>query len=175
MTTLSAASPAVYYLSYGVTENTSDHIRATFGNLHTDDHSHRRILDVDLRVGSHQLDNTHGIRGVAFEMGRGTRGVFLPVGNDVTALRQVIWRSTDQAYRSAAERYEKVTTNLKVKVKEEDSSADMSTEAALVYFEEQPHSPLMLQPGEKRSEKSPMCSENSLCYTKALPASGPSS
>lgn len=135
---LTTATPAMYYLSYGVTENTTVTIKASYGNLVVDNHDQRRILDVDLRVGSHQLDNTHSIRGVAFELGRGTRGVELPVGNNSTALQQVIWRATDQAYRSAAERYEKVVTNLKVKVKEEDTSADMTQEEAMQHLEEQP-------------------------------------
>lgn len=135
---LTSATPAMYYLSYGVTENTTVTIKASYGNLIVDNHDQRRVLDVDLRVGSHQLDNTHSIRGVAFELGRGARGVELPVGNNRIALQQVIWRATDQAYRSAAERYEKVVTNLKVKVKEEDTSADMSQEVALQHLEEQP-------------------------------------
>ncbi len=108
------------------------------GKLVSDVHDQRRVLDVDLRVGSHQLDNTHSIRGVAFELGRGTRGVELPIGNDELALRTVIWRATDKAYRSAAERYEKVVTNLQVKVKEEDTSADMSVEKALQYVQDTP-------------------------------------
>jgi predicted Zn-dependent protease len=54
------------------------------------------------------------------------------MGNDERALRSVIWSSTDKAYRSAAERYGKVLTNLQVKVREEDSSADLSREKAHV-------------------------------------------
>ncbi len=136
MSSLSAKTPAPYFLSYSVTEVSSTVIAATMGALDADATSMRRILDVDLRVGSYDLDNTRSIRGVAFEMGRGTRGVEMPLGNDERALRSVIWNATDKAYRSAAERYGKVLTNRQVKVREEDTSADLSRERAWVSISE---------------------------------------
>jgi predicted Zn-dependent protease len=138
MQTMGAATPPAYFVSYAVTENASTTLRASFGKLVREESDTRRMLDVDLRVGSHHLDNTHQIRGVAFEMGRGTRGVVLPVGNDAKVLQTMIWRATDKAYRSAAERYDKVVTNLQVKVKDEDTSDDMSHEQALQRLEDQP-------------------------------------
>lgn len=129
------ATPAPYFVSYSITEVSSTLISASMGALDADVTSTRRILDVDLRVGSHRLDNTRSIRGVAFEMGRGTRGVEMPLSDNETALRSVIWSATDKAYKSAAERYGKVVTNLQVKVKEEDSSADLSQESAQRYLE----------------------------------------
>ncbi|MFZ9870869.1 MAG: hypothetical protein ACO3E0_06935, partial [Candidatus Kapaibacteriota bacterium] len=132
---LSHRTPAPYMISYGVTETSTTLFVASFGNLLTSSTTTQRVLDVDLRVGDYTLDNTRSIRGVAFELGRGTRGVQLPLGNDVSALRTAVWRATDQAYRSAAERYEKVLTNLKVKVREEDSSADLSREVPSTFIQ----------------------------------------
>lgn len=138
MNVMKSASPPVYYLSFGITETSTTNIKASFGKREIDQSDQRRVLDVDLRVGSHALDNTHSIRGVAFELGRGTRGVQLPIGHDEIALRNAIWRATDKAYRSAAERYQKVLTNLQVKVREEDTSADMSQEQPLHLIEDKP-------------------------------------
>ncbi|MBL0322924.1 MAG: hypothetical protein IPP80_11230 [Ignavibacteria bacterium] len=132
MSQLKGKTTPPYFLSYSVTEVTSTVITANMGALDLEVTSKNRILDVDLRVGSYQLDNTRSIRGVAFEMGRGTRGVEMPMGDDERALRSVIWSATDKAYRSAAERYGKVLTNLQVKVREEDTSADLSHERAYV-------------------------------------------
>ncbi|MBC8124852.1 MAG: hypothetical protein H7X70_03880 [Candidatus Kapabacteria bacterium] len=132
MTKLKDKPTPPYFLSYAVTEVTSTVIAASMGSLDLDVTSKRRILDVDLRVGSYKLDNTRSIRGVAFEMGRGTRGVEMPMGDDERALRSVIWSATDKAFRSAEERYGKVLTNLQVKVREEDTSADLSHERAYV-------------------------------------------
>lgn len=128
MTELGKLDVPPYFLSYAITEDRSLTLTSSFGLLETDNATHRRILDVDLRVGSHEMDNTRSIRGLAFEMGQGTRGVRLPLGDDEAALRAIIWRATDRAYKSAAERLGKVITNRKVKVAEEDSSADMSRE-----------------------------------------------
>lgn len=133
---LAQQTPAPYMISYGVTETSSTLILASFGNVLSNTTTEQRVLDVDLRVGDYALDNTRSIRGVAFELGRGTRGVQLPLGNDVDALRAAVWRATDQAYRSAAERYEKVITNLKVKVREEDSSADLSREIPSTFIQQ---------------------------------------
>lgn len=132
---LSGEQTPPYFLSYGVTETSSTVIAASFGAIILDNTTKDRVLDVDLRVGSYQLDNTRPIRGIAFELGRGTRGVSMPMGDDVEALRTIIWRATDKAYKSAAERYEKVLTNQKVKVREEDTSADMSMEKAYQYIQ----------------------------------------
>lgn len=136
MSTLATAKPAPYFLSYAVTEVSSTVITASMGALDVDVTTSRRVLDVDVRVGTYELDNTRSIRGVAFEMGRGTRGVEMPAGDDERALRSIIWSATDKAYTAAAERYGKVLTNLQVKVREEDSSADLSRERAYVSITE---------------------------------------
>ncbi|HCN05315.1 MAG TPA: hypothetical protein DIS79_06815 [Bacteroidetes bacterium] len=125
-----------YFLSYAVTEIRTFSIGASFGAVDVDGTSHRRILDVDLRVGTHELDNTRSIRGVAFELGRGTRGVELPLGDDPAAIRTIVWNATDKAYKAAQERYGKVVTNRQVKVREEDTSADLSKEQAYQLIEE---------------------------------------
>ena len=124
-----------YFLSYSVTEVSTVTFASSFGGLITEDAKTNRILDVDLRVGDHQLDNTHKVRGVSFSFGGGTRGVALPMGNDVKALRSIVWQATDRAYASAVERLEKVATNMQVKVQEEDTSADMSMEKAYTYVQ----------------------------------------
>ena len=136
MTGLASETPAPYFLSYGVTQTSTTSMIASFGSMLLDNTTTKRVLDVDLRVGDYELDNTRSIRGIAFELGRGTRGVSMPMGDDVTALRTIVWRATDKAYRSAAERYEKVVTNLKVKVREEDTSADLSHEKAVRYLQD---------------------------------------
>lgn len=128
MKELASTPTPPYFLSYSVAEVNTTTITASFGALDINKTSMHRVLDVDLRVGTYDLDNTRSIRGVAFELGRGTRGVILPSGNNVPALRSIIWSATDKAYKGAIERYGKVLTNKQVKVKEEDPSADLSRE-----------------------------------------------
>ncbi|MFM7339332.1 MAG: hypothetical protein ACKO2H_04410, partial [Bacteroidota bacterium] len=123
---LAMQSTPPYFLSYAVTETKTIRMNATFGNIKSAEHTNSRILDIDIRVGNHELDNTHTIRGSRFEFGGGGRGIELPMTNDEQALRSVMWNATDKLYKKAVERYGKVLTNRAVKVKEEDSSADFS-------------------------------------------------
>ncbi|HYR43737.1 MAG TPA: metallopeptidase TldD-related protein [Terriglobia bacterium] len=123
--------PAPYFISYSVRENSSVSIEASHGALRSSDRDRSRLLDVDVRVGDYQLDNTHQIRGP-----RGTNTgpnftypVLMPFDDDVDALRSVIWLETDQKYKAAVERFIQVKANRAIKVDEEDTSADMSRES----------------------------------------------
>src|SRR5512139_707463 len=64
MANLGNASEApLYYLQYAVAERHSWEVRAINGGLESPQRTDRRMLDVEVRVGSPQLDNTHRIRG----------------------------------------------------------------------------------------------------------------
>ncbi|MFH1143043.1 MAG: metallopeptidase TldD-related protein, partial [Candidatus Eisenbacteria bacterium] len=97
---------------------------------------HRRYLDVDLRVGSMELDNTHEIRGGDWRDNyAGRRLVDFPIENDPASIRATLWNETEYQYRKAQERYTKVQANRQVKVAEEDQSADFSPGGAPTYNE----------------------------------------
>ncbi len=123
-----------YFISYEINEINSTDIVASFGKIKSYNQQQRRILDIDLRVGNHKLDNTHIIRGASFSFGSGRFSTQLPLDDNETAIRQAIWYSTDRYYKKAAERYEKVLTNKAVKVQEEDTSADFSHEKPAKYY-----------------------------------------
>jgi predicted Zn-dependent protease len=121
-------NPAPYFISYSVRENESVDIEASLGALTNSQKDRSRLLDVDVRVGNYDLDNTHEIRG---QRGSNTGPAFsypvlMPIDNDVDALRSVIWLETDRKYKSAVERFIQVRANRTIKVDEEDTSADMS-------------------------------------------------
>ncbi len=117
-----------YFISYGINEERSVSMTASFGKMLSDNSVHNRSLDIDLRVGSYEFDNTHIIRGSSFSFFSGTGFVSLPIDNNIDALRNAIWSATDRSYKNAIERFEKVTTNKAVKVEEEDLSNDFSKE-----------------------------------------------
>ena len=125
-----------YYISYGITDTEDYRIIASFGSLRTNDASHERILDIDLRVGNYTLDNTHILRGQPFSFSFGNATTYLPIEDNANAIRSAIWYATDKRYKSAIERYEKVVTNKAVKVEEEDDSPDFSIENAAKYIED---------------------------------------
>src|SRR5262252_2496167 len=122
--------PAPYFISYSVRENESIEIETSLGALRSSQKDHSRLLDIDVRVGDYNLDNTHQLRG---QRGANTSSPFsypvlMPIDNDVDALRSVIWLETDRRYKNAVERLIQVRANRTIKVDEEDTSADFSRE-----------------------------------------------
>jgi hypothetical protein len=121
------ADPA-YWMAVGVVERRSVEVEATHGAagpIHT---SAGRLADLDMRVGSPELDNTHKIRDAGWFDDEPRPTLDLPLGDDVPwAIQTAIWRTADDAYRAAVRRLIKVRTNDVVKVSREDLSADFST------------------------------------------------
>ena len=125
----------LYYLSYHVTDTDKRSISASYGAIISESNNHDRILDIDCRVGSPSLDNTHEIRG-EFDYDFQQEGpIRLPLEDDMLAIRTVIWKNTDDAYRTALERYTKVKTNEQVLAGREDTSADFYIERANTFVE----------------------------------------
>jgi len=125
-----------YFLSYEVTETRAISVTSAFGALVWSGESRNRALDVDLRVGSYDLDNTHPIRsGRGSTSDRLTGSTLVPVEDSPDAIRAVLWYQTDRKYKQAVEQLTRVKTNVTVKVEEEDKSADFSAEPAEVYAE----------------------------------------
>ena len=128
-----------YFLSYAVTDRQRVSLSAELGALTSDDADHTRLLDVDVRVGDYTLDNTHKIRDefMGFDpsdfMGRQATPISL--SSDPVAIKQAVWLATDRTFKSAAKKYQRVLTNLKTKVEEEDKSDDFTREEPNVYSE----------------------------------------
>lgn len=125
-----------YFISYGITDKYEYSLTASFGKITVDNESKSRTLDIDLRVGSYDFDNSHIIRGVAFSFSSDRSSYRLPIEDDVASLRAAIWYGTDKSYKGAIETYQKVLTNKAVKVEEEDKSPDFSREEPSVELNE---------------------------------------
>lgn len=121
-----------YFISYYVTDINKITISSSFGKLKINNESRNRMIDIDLRVGDYNFDNTHIIRGNSFNFGGSLGAIELPIEDDETVIRNAIWFASDKIYKSAIERYEKAKTNQKVKIKEEDESDDNSKENPIV-------------------------------------------
>jgi len=127
-----------YYIGYTITDSRSVSIGACLGALMSNDISHGRQLDVDVRVGDYSLDNTHKIRGsrFGFDMSDFFGGATeISIEDDPEAIKHAMWLATDRSFKSAVKKYQRVQTNLKTKVEEEDKSDDFSKEAPVVYSE----------------------------------------
>jgi PmbA/TldA metallopeptidase C-terminal domain len=127
-TDLRKSDPAPYFLSYTVYDQDQILIAAAYGGILSNSTSRRRTADVTMRVGTPQLDNTHG-QSRSSGMTSGT----LPLNDDPDAEARVLWELTDRAYKRAAPAYMNVKTNTAVQAEEEDKSPDFSKDAPQVH------------------------------------------
>jgi TldD protein len=121
------ADPPPYFMGYEVTELEYQTISGTLGAIESTGGGRSRTLDVTVRVGSPKLDNYHRVRGGAGPA-RFTSGAPLAYEDSVNAIKRRLWLETDRAYRAAAQRLIRISTNEQVKVAEQDDSGDFSSE-----------------------------------------------
>jgi TldD protein len=131
-TALAKSDPAPYFLSYTVYDQDQVLIAASDGGILSNSTTRRRTADVTMRVGSPQLDNTHGQ-----SRSSGMTSGSLPLNDDPDAEARVLWELTNRAYRRAAPAYLNVKTNTAVQAEEEDKSPDFSKDAPQVHMDAQ--------------------------------------
>jgi TldD protein len=115
--------PKPYFLSYAVSDADQIGILAQFGAIATSSEHRLRQLDVQVRIGSPAEDNTHGVHSTS-----ALTTFPLPLSDDPGALARSLWFATNSGYAHALDGYLKVKTEQQVRAKEEDTSADFSTE-----------------------------------------------
>src|SRR5215471_5293431 len=120
---LGKAEQPPYYLSYTLYDQEYIIVAGAYGSLVGNTSAHRRVADVTMRVGTQDLDNTHGQ-----SRGSGVTSGTLPLGNDQDAIARVLWELTDREYKRAVPALLNVRTNTAVRAEEEDKSPDFSKE-----------------------------------------------
>ena len=119
-----------YFLAYEINDTDFAMVTAAFGELVASNRSQTRQLDIDLRVGSHALDNSRVTQGGGpGAMWRGVGMTTLPIEDDPGALRNELWFHTDRAYKQSVEALTRIRTDVNIQVEREDGSDDFSREA----------------------------------------------
>jgi predicted Zn-dependent protease len=118
-----------YFLSYSVSDASGVSVRAQFGALVDSSANHARVADVQVRLGSRGLDNTHGDH-----RGSAVNSLQLPLTDDREALGRSLWLATNTGYSTAMDNYLRVITEAEVRAKEEDTSPDFSQESPQSYI-----------------------------------------
>ena len=127
-----AQDPAAYFIGYALTDTQRATVSGSNGALLSSDEGRSRWLEVAVRTGSYELDNTHKIDGR--QPPGGSPGTTVPIDDDPEVLRRAVWLQTDLQYRSAAEALIKIKTGKEVKVQtEEGATPDFSREKAQVF------------------------------------------
>ena len=117
-----------YFLSFEVTEQDTASVTGSYGVLIRSNRQRNRFLDVDLRVGGYDLDNTRPIRGPGSGSFRRRSRTPISIEDDIDAIRSAAWIETDNQYKQALEQLIKVKSDVQLKVDTGDQSEDFSRE-----------------------------------------------
>ncbi len=112
-----------YFLSYSVADAEHVTITAQYGAITNSNATHSRIADVQVRLGTPGLDNTHDTHRTS-----ALTTLPLPLTDDRAAIERSLWFATNRGYGKALDALEKVKTEQQVRAREEDASADFSAE-----------------------------------------------
>ena len=130
--TLGEQDPAAYYIAYTLTDSQRATVTGSNGALLSSDEARNRWLEVTVRTGSYELDDTHKVDGRTPP--NGGPGINAPLDDDPEVLRRAIWLETDKQYRAAAEALIKIKTGKEVNVQTEEGRApDFSREKPQTY------------------------------------------
>ncbi|MEZ4404392.1 MAG: metallopeptidase TldD-related protein [Kofleriaceae bacterium] len=103
MATLRKQPTPAYFLAYQIVEQRVVSLDAEGGALVGDADDTDRILDVEIRVGSPELDNTRAITNDDNGLNEPLRRrAIVPFGTDPEAISNHLWLETDRRYREAA-------------------------------------------------------------------------
>ncbi len=117
---------APYFTSLALTDEQSTVLQGTNGTWAGAQHTHHRTGDVDMRVGSMTLDNTHKLRDAGWFEQPDRAEVVAPLTDDPRVIEQAYLRALDDAWRTAQRQLIKIRSNDAVKVDREDRSDDFS-------------------------------------------------
>lgn len=124
---LGTLDPPAYYIGYSITDSQRATVSGSNGALLQSEEGRNRWLEVEVRTGSYDLDNTHKVDGK--QPPSGGPGTNAPLDDDPDVLRRAVWLETDKQYRAAAEALIKIKTGKEVKVQTEEGRApDFSRE-----------------------------------------------
>jgi TldD protein len=149
MKTLGTLDPPAYFLGYTVTDSQRVNVSGSNGALLSSDEARNRWLEVFVRTGSYNLDNSHKVG--ERQMPSGGPGTSAPIDDDADVLRRAIWLETDKQYRAASEALIKIKTGKEVKVETAEGRApDFSREEPHTYVGAQTSLSLDRKPWEEK-------------------------
>ncbi|HEY0705006.1 MAG TPA: metallopeptidase TldD-related protein [Candidatus Acidoferrales bacterium] len=127
MAAMSNGDPAAYFISSTVADRQYSEVSGSNGALLTSTETRARWLEVQTRVGTYQLDDTHKL--ADRQPSWTSPGTSIVVDDDIPVLRREIWRETNRQFRAAGEALIKVKTSQQVQVQTAEGNApDFSRE-----------------------------------------------
>ena len=127
--------PPPYFMGYSVSDREADVVVASAGSVDAQNHTHSRLLDITVRVGTPKFDNYRRVNG---QIPRFTVTMPLPLEDNAAAIRQTAWLATDRVYRNASQRLIQIKADEKLRAAATDGSDDFSTEPPQTFDYEPP-------------------------------------
>lgn len=128
-----------YFISYQIKDNIYYSVKGKYGAIVSSDRDRTRRLFVDVRVGNYDFDNSvMGKSGGSLPFQDAS---YVPVDNNVDAIRTVLWQVTDYTYKQALTQYFNKKASYVQKIKDktlpsfsrEDVHSYYDPETALVF------------------------------------------
>jgi TldD protein len=149
MPILSKATPPAYFINYTLTQARRATVTGSNGALLDSSENLLRYLEVQVRVGDYNLDDTHKTGGAQAGIQPGATAA--PLEDDPAVLRRAIWLETDRQYRAAAEALVRIQTNKEVEAQSSESNApDFSHEKAQMSYAPEANYQLDRKPWEQK-------------------------
>jgi TldD protein len=127
MAAMSNGDPASYFISSTVADRQYSEVSGSNGALLTSTETRARWLEVQTRVGTYQLDDTHKL--ADRQPSWTSPGTSVVIDDEIPVLRREIWQETNRQYRAATEALIKVKTSQQVQVQTAEGNApDFSRE-----------------------------------------------
>ena len=121
MTELADQPDPPFYLSYEITDSYQASVNATFGHVANSSEAAGTYYDIDLRVGTPHMDNTH----------LNARQGFVPFNfgslASKEAIRDNLWLLTDRTYKQATESLVNVRTRTEIQIDEDENALDFAS------------------------------------------------
>jgi predicted Zn-dependent protease len=124
-----------YFLGYDLTAREDLWIVAEDGALVRDELEVGRMIDVDVRVGDRELDNSHSQDG-DYGPGNGLgSGLDVSIDDEPLSLAQSLWLDTESQYHDAVASYRDVESSQQLRSEDEVVHPDFSTEPKVTFVE----------------------------------------
>ncbi|MGB2589680.1 MAG: metallopeptidase TldD-related protein [Candidatus Acidiferrum sp.] len=149
MKVFSTQDPPAYYMGYTITDTQRAEVSGSNGALLNSSENRNRWLEVSVRTGSYDLDDTHKVG----ERQQGTSDpvTSVPLDDAPDVLRRTLWLETDSQYRAAAEALIKIKSSKEVKVDSvENRAPDFSHEKPHTFLGPEVSFTLDRKPWEER-------------------------
>jgi TldD protein len=124
-----------HYVAVTVHDTVRIDLAARDGALWSKNTRQGRALDVDLRVGSPDLDSSHRLRGLssfAGDLKEAVRIAYDGPGEEAS-LRHALWQSLDASYRNDRQLFQLLEADRTVRIEEENPAPDFEPRAPLVF------------------------------------------